>query len=275
MVTDALAVISIEAMRGLPIRSTAHRISNWESRSYQQLSPDLIPPQLKGLFRDPFPIARRCGRCAYCRGSAECRVHASQKTGRLMPGTHDLRADRCWPDKLLTILLLGLMLAWARPANAAIATDAVAFGDRSTASTTVATSTFSTTAVNELLLAFVGADSSGNTVTSVTGAGLTWQLVVRTNTQKGTAEIWRAFAAAVLGNVSVTATLSQAATSTLTVVSFTGVDTSGTNGSGAMGATASASGNSGAPAGTLTTTRNNSWVFAVGDDPDKATARTP
>jgi hypothetical protein len=73
-------------------------------------------------------------------------------------------------------------------------------------------------------------------VTNLTGAGLTWTLVKRTNTQAGTAEIWRAFATSPLSQVRVTATLSQSVTSSITVMTFTGVDTSGANGSGAIGA---------------------------------------
>jgi hypothetical protein len=74
--------------------------------------------------------------------------------------------------------------------------------------------------------------------------------------------------------VSVTATLSQAASSSLTVVSFSGVDPSGTAGSGAIGATKSANASTGAPTATITTTRANSWVFGVGDDWDNPIART-
>ena len=70
------------------------------------------------------------------------------------------------------------------------------------------------------------------------------------------------------------ATLSQPVASAITVVSFSNVDTSGTNGSGAIGATASANAASGAPAATLVTTRNNSWVFGIGNDYDNAVART-
>jgi uncharacterized protein (TIGR03437 family) len=58
-------------------------------------------------------------------------------------------------------------------------------------------------------------------------------------------------------------------------MSFTGVDTTGTNGSGAIGATASNSAKSGAPAAKLVTTRNNSWVYGIGNDYDNAIARTP
>jgi hypothetical protein len=103
---------------------------------------------------------------------------------------------------------------------------------------------------------------------------LTWVLVLRTNTQSGTAEIWRAFSASTLSNVSATATLSQSVFSSITVMSFSGVNTSGANGSGAIGATKSASASSGAPTATLTTTQNNSWVFGVGNDWDNDIART-
>jgi hypothetical protein len=147
----------------------------------------------------------------------------------------------------------------------------------STSITTVTSPTFSTTAGNQLLLAFVAGDylaGANTTVTSMTGAGLTWQLVVRTNVQSGNSEIWRAFAPSPLTSVSVTATLSQAAVSALTVVTFTGADTSGTNGSGAIGATASTSSGGGAPTAPVTTTRNNSWVFGVGNDYDNPIART-
>jgi hypothetical protein len=160
----------------------------------------------------------------------------------------------------------------------ALAIDAFAFGDQPLSSvSSVTTQSFSTTASNELLLAFISADySSGasTTVTNVTGGGLTWQLVVRTNAQSGTAEIWRAFAAAPLGSVSATAALSQPAASSITVLSFIGVDTSGTSGSGAIGATRSASAASGAPTASLVTTRNNSWVVGVGTDWDAPIGRT-
>jgi hypothetical protein len=179
--------------------------------------------------------------------------------------------------RLFAIVAAIALAGSARSASAAIAIDVTTFRDLPSASTTMTTPAFSTAAGNELLLAFVATDyqSGANvTVTSVTGAGLTWTLVVRTNGQSGTAEIWRAFAAARLTNVTVTAKTSQSVVSSLTVSTFTGVDPSGANGSGAIGAIASANALTGAPAATLVTTRNNSWVFGVGNDYDKATART-
>ena len=68
--------------------------------------------------------------------------------------------------------------------------------------------------------------------------------------------------------------LSQSVPASITIVSFTGVDTSGTNGSGAIGATGGSSANPGAPTASLVTTRNTSWVFGVGIDWDRAIART-
>jgi hypothetical protein len=57
-------------------------------------------------------------------------------------------------------------------------------------------------------------------------------------------------------------------------MSFKGVDTTGTSGSGALGAIGTGNASTGAPSASLVTTRNNSWVFAVGNDYDNAIART-
>jgi uncharacterized protein (TIGR03437 family) len=162
------------------------------------------------------------------------------------------------------------------PSANSISVDATVWQDQSTAASTVTVSGLSTVLGNELLLAFISTDATGpsTTVTNVSGAGLTWELVVRTNVQSGTSEVWRAFTSTNLNNVSITATLSQSVASSMTVLSFTGVDTSGSNGSGAIGATGSGFAAPGAPNATLTTTRNNSWVFGVGNDYDTATPRT-
>jgi hypothetical protein len=171
-----------------------------------------------------------------------------------------------------------LSILIARPAGAAIAIDVTVFKDLSAPGTTLTTPVFSTSASNELLLAFVATDALGGantTVQSVSGGGLAWALVVRTNAQSGTSEIWRAFAPSPLANAAITAATSQSVVSSLVVMSFTGVDTSGTYGSGAIGATASASSTSGAPNGSLMSTRPGSWVFGVGNDYDNAAARTP
>src|SRR3954471_4740736 len=127
------------------------------------------------------------------------------------------------------LLLLSSLLP--RAAGAA-SIDTQASGDRSTLTNTISTSPFSTHATNELLLAFISSDSTGGAVqvNGVSGAGLTWVLVGRSNAQLGTAEIWRAFAPAVLSNVTVSGTLSQSVAASITVVTFSDVDTSGTNG---------------------------------------------
>lgn len=159
-----------------------------------------------------------------------------------------------------------------------LAIDVKTSKDGSAGSATIASPAFSTASGNELLLAFISTDYLGGantTVTGVSGGGLTWTLVVRSNAQSGTSEIWRAFASSPLTNATVTASLSQSVVSSITIVSYTGVDLSGTNGSGAIGAFAAKSAATGAPGASVTTTRNNSWVFGVGNDFDNAIARTP
>src|SRR6185436_19621048 len=144
----------------------------------------------------------------------------------------------------------GLSFTASSAATSTITIDVNKSAGKSTRVQTIASGAFTTTAGNELLLAFVDASNVGAGATTVTGT-----LVRRTNTQHGTAEIWRAFAPAVLTNATVTATLSQFAAAAINVVSFKGVDTTGTGGSGAIGATASANAATGAPTASLVTTR--------------------
>ena len=135
---------------------------------------------------------------------------------------------------------------------------------------TVTTPAFSTAAPGELLVAFASSDgpatSSMQTLT-VSGAGLTWSLKQRSNTQFGTSEIWTATATAALVNATVTATQTfNGFDQSLTVVAF--------RGAGGTGAAASANALSGAPSVSLTTTRAGSLVYGVGNDWNSAIART-
>ena len=154
----------------------------------------------------------------------------------------------------------------------AIAADVNVSKDGASASTTITSPVFTTSAANEQVLAFISTDylsGSNTTVKSVTGAGLTWTLVKRTNAQSGSSEIWGAFASVPLTGVTVTATLSQSVVSSITVMSFAGV-----NPTGAIGAVGGNSAASGAPTATLVTTGSNSLVVGVGNDYDNAIART-
>jgi hypothetical protein len=101
----------------------------------------------------------------------------------------------------------------------------------------------------------------------VSGGGLTWTLVRRVNTRQGSSEIWRAFASAFLSNASIS--LTQSSTGyhqSLTVVAFAGAT--------AVGASNTANGASGQPTVSVTTTRAGSLVYGVGNDWDRAVART-
>ncbi len=178
---------------------------------------------------------------------------------------------------LFLIATLALLVV-SPAANASISRDQTISYDQSSPSSTVTTPAFTTKYTQEVLLAFVSTGkvtSPNTTVVSVTGGGLTWVLVQRTNNQYGTSEIWRAFSPGILTYAKVTANLSQSVSSSITVMSYLGVNTSGTNGSGAIGAVGSGYAASGAPNASLITTGSNSVVIGVGNDFDAAIARTP
>jgi chitodextrinase len=155
---------------------------------------------------------------------------------------------------------------------ASLAIDRSVLTHATSASTTLRSPVFSTTSANELLVAFISSDgpsgASSQTVTTVTGAGLTWTLRVRSNAQAGDAEIWTAVAPNALTNVQVTATLSSAQVASINVVTFVGADLA------TQGATIAKSAGTGAPSAALTTTKAGSWVWGVGTDWSRAVART-
>ena len=164
--------------------------------------------------------------------------------------------------------LIFIGLSWCAPARGAIGIDVSVSKDQGTASQTVVTPAFSTTTGNELLLAFVGSDSTGQPNVTVTGSQRGWADVGSGGSYECPTryvEVWRAFAANPLSNVTVTATLSQSVQSSITVMSFTGTDSSGANGAGAIGATASKNASSGAPTASVVTTRASSLVVGVGE----------
>lgn len=139
---------------------------------------------------------------------------------------------------------------------------------------TVTTPSFDTAAPGEVLLAFVGSDGpyrAGGQSVTVSGGGLTWELVNRANGQPGDAEVWTATAANQLSGVTVTSTpLVSGYDQNVTVVAYEGVD--------GVGVSAASSAASGAPSVSLTTTAPSneaSLVFAVGEDYVTATTHTP
>jgi hypothetical protein len=158
-------------------------------------------------------------------------------------------------------------------ANPTLALDGQVTTRQSTTGSTIASPPLSTTKSGDLLLAFISSDGptgSAQTISGVTGGGLTWTLRSRANGQPGTAEIWQAVAPTPLTNVTITATRSKTSyQGSITVAAFTGADTA-TN-----GATASANAASGAPSVSLATTKAGSWVWGVGEDWDRAVTHTP
>jgi hypothetical protein len=119
-----------------------------------------------------------------------------------------------------------------------------------------------------LVLAFTSSDGpAAKQTTTVTGAGLTWNLVRRANGQHGTAEIWSALASSPLTGATITSTPQVAGyDQQLTVVTLTGA--AGT------GASAAAGKPSGTESVSVTTTAAGSQIFGVGEDYSNALSRS-
>ncbi len=132
------------------------------------------------------------------------------------------------------------------------------------------TPTFSSATNSGLVVAFVAYDGPSTTqqTATVSGGGVTWMLAKRSNSQHGTAEIWVAPITDFLTSVSIQAQPGVSGyDGSLTVMVFTNAA-----GSGVVGQT---SATSGAPDIYLPGVQAGNWVFAVGNDWDKSTARTP
>jgi hypothetical protein len=130
------------------------------------------------------------------------------------------------------------------------------------------TGAFQTVIPGETLLAFVSSDGPqvGHQSAEVSGGGLTWKLASRANASPGDAEVWEAMATTATTISSITATLTAAGyDESLSVVAMEAAD--------GFGATAHASGSSGAPHLTLKTEAATSLVFAAGNDWDHAVSR--
>jgi hypothetical protein len=113
----------------------------------------------------------------------------------------------------------------------------------------------------ELLVALVSAAGparKAQSVTAVTGGGLTWTRAARSNAAEGTTEVWQATTTARLTDVRVTAKLKVAGVrGSITVAAFSGAGDQVT-------ATAVGGARTGAPRAVLTPGASNSVVWAVG-----------
>ena len=147
------------------------------------------------------------------------------------------------------------------------AVDSSVSADQSTASKTIIAAHLSTAGAGELLVATVEADgpatNGAQEVTSVSGSGLTWSLVTRSNKTWGTAEVWQAYATNKLTNVTITANLKKAYDGSITVTAFTGA-------AHQVGNSAAAGAKKGVPTVTITPHACGSLVYGAGHDWDPA-----
>jgi len=128
-----------------------------------------------------------------------------------------------------------------------------------------------TAAAGDTLIALVQSDgpssANGQTAT-VTGGGLAWTLVTRSNSQFGDVEIWKATTASALTAKTVTSKQTVSGFhQSLSVVALAGVS--------AVGSIVKSNAATGAPTVSIATTRQGSLVFGAGNDWDSAIARTP
>jgi hypothetical protein len=161
-----------------------------------------------------------------------------------------------------------------RPAFNGLAEDEFLVNSFTTAKTTLTTATISTNMPNELVLMFFNIQKGATTVSSVTTAGLTWVNVGRANTNAGSVELWRTFVATPQIYTMTVNFSASTVSGNFMVVGLVGADMTGTNGSGAVGAFNTGSSTNAAPTITVTTTRNNSWVWGAGNDPVATTTAT-
>jgi len=149
-------------------------------------------------------------------------------------------------------------------------------GSVSSDGTGARTVTLSTTAAGDVLIALIGSDGpttgANNQNITVSGAGLTWTRVQRAATSRGVAEIWTATAPALLTNAAITST--QSVTTVLGAPVNQSLMVFAFSNASAVGATTAASGVSTNATATLVTQAAGSLVFGVGNDFDRAVART-
>lgn len=113
--------------------------------------------------------------------------------------------------------------------------------------------------------------NSASTVSSITDAAATWVKILEIQevaTTGGWVSVWRTLASGTYSGGSITVNYAGGfPQASVVVTAYTGTDTTGTNGSGAVGASNSATAGGTAPSVNVTTTRANSLVVAgVGQD---------
>ena len=189
-------------------------------------------------------------------------------TRKVKKGKHSLTAQAVDPSRNVgksRAVVVSVDNSGPRPAKIIIEKKVVKNG-----SGTLKSPAITTKHSKDLLVAFVALDGPDAVAQSATvsGAGLKWTRVKRSNSQAGVSEIWTAVAKKKLKKKSFTATPALPGyVGSLTVIAFR--NAKGTGVAGAAGAPASK------PSIYLPAVSAASWVFAVGNDWDGAVPRQP
>lgn len=155
-------------------------------------------------------------------------------------------------------------------------------GNGGTSNTSIVSNALTTTVSNCLLIAFVTGNSAGNSgdVTSMTGAGVNWHKELSctgvNGGGNGFASVWYSLATGTITAQTVTANWSPSTNGMIVIFAFTGTIITGVDGANGIGASSASGASTGAPSKSLTTTADNSWVWAVFDDwTNNVTPTTP
>jgi hypothetical protein len=188
-----------------------------------------------------------------------------QDVGKTLP-MGGLPASNAASTQSATGQCISAFIEDARPAFAIVAEDEFSCGSQTGSFTTTNAGSIQTNYPNTLLLAFVMVNKDSATVSSISGGTSTWTLVSRSNTNAGSCEVWRAFVA-VPSAQTFTYNFSGAIVSgNHLMCSITGADFTSQNGASAIGNVVTGSTTAAAPSIDLTTTRDNSWVWAAASE---------
>lgn len=154
-----------------------------------------------------------------------------------------------------------------------IAHDTTVTGNNGSGAGTVTASGMTTSGTSRLILISITTDSSTRTVSSVDDNGPLLSYTLVKSYQSGltlNTEVWRGKASTAMTSSTITATLSTSGKASIVVSSYSGINTAGTDGEGAIGNVLTSATTGANASMSMTTTANNSLVIsslAVNNNP--------
>ncbi len=216
-----------------------------------------------GPSGSPVQVSTGSSACSVGTVSAGTNATFTATVNLLQVGTCSLTANQAGNADYADATPVSTSFAVTPAQSSVLKVDATVAKDQRSAASKIVSPALTTTGTNELVVAMVSADgpaTNGAQTATVSGGGLTWSLVSRSNTTWGTAEIWQASASAKLSGATITATLRKSGyDGSLTVTAFSGAKNR-------VGTSASAGGTNSGASVRLTPGAAGSMLWAVGHD---------